>query len=188
MTRQEVKDLLEIVFLYRPFYKQTLKDESDFKRCIDEWEDKLKNYENEEVKNNLSEFLKDNESKIPTPFDLTRELKTIEQKNRKGRTYIYCEVCHMPLEIYIDHERHKVDRKDADKHMDRCRSVRHLKLMYTKYLGREIPIDEEKNLKKMSEDKFDEVYYLILKKAYEKMPDNMEKHFTKMALESAGKL
>ena len=187
MTREETKGVLNIIFDFRPFYKNSFK-ESELSNLTNEWCKVLEPYELGDVKANLETFFLQETTRIPTPYDLIKELRTIEQKNRKGRTYIYCEVCHKPLEIFFDRDNLNVERREADMHMERCRSVRHLQLMYTKYLGREILEDEVKRLRNMDNSKFDDIYYKVLKKAYEQMPDTLEKQLTAKVLESVGML
>ena len=176
MTRQETISLLDVIFVYRPFYKTTLKDEEDFKRLIDEWFSKLKDYEFKDVKDNLDSFLRNNESRIPTPFDLNRGIRTINQKNQKG-IQIYCDVCHKPLDVYLNEDHTRIDRFDADNHIERCHSVRYLQHLYRKWWKKEIPLDEIQKLKEMNREKFYEIYYSILKKAYNLMDDGTEEKF-----------
>ena len=131
MTREETSNLLNMVALYRPYYLTNFNNEQKT-MLIDEWYNKLQKYELEDVKDNLDKFFKEENTRIPSPYDLTRGIRTIEQKNQKGRTYIFCDVCNAQLEVFIDKETNRIDRFEADKHIERCHSIRYLQQLYKK--------------------------------------------------------
>lgn len=181
MTRENTKQLIKKLFIYRSYLRNS-NSEQILTDMTNEWFRVLANYDYADVDENLDDFFKEETTKVPDPYQLIRGLKTIEQKNRRSNTYIYCDVCKKPLEVYVNGS--KMDRTEADSHMSRCRSVRYLKQIYPKYIGREIDKETEKDLKNMNQYKFDETYYLILKKVHEVMPEGFDKQLLTNVLET----
>lgn len=185
MTRLETQELINLVTLYRPSYTNNF-DDRQRTSLIDEWFSKLNEYDFNDIKDNLNNFFRDESYRIPTPFDLIRGIRTISQKNNKGETYIYCDVCRKPLEVFINKETNKMNRTEANAHIDRCHSIRYLGQLYRRYFNREIPASDIQNMKHMSKYEFDEVYYKILEKAYERMSVGETKQLLKRVLETRG--
>ncbi|HAB66565.1 MAG TPA: hypothetical protein DCE23_04275 [Firmicutes bacterium] len=186
MLRSEVMSLIAKIKVHRKFFG--IIDGKDNTRAIeDEWYRILKDYSYDDVDNSLEKWLM-NEKNIgqePNAYYLTKYLLTIDEKENSRNTVIYCDVCMKPLIVFVK-DRTIVNRIQADEHLRRCRSVRYLKQVYSKYIGREIDTETENELKNMSDKKFDETYYLILKKVYNKMQDESDKTLLKKVLDTRG--
>ena len=183
MTRNETQELINLVSLYRPNYTNSF-DDRQITSLINEWFSKLNEYDYADIKTNLNNFFRDESYRTPTPYDLIKGTRTISQKNSKGQTFIYCDVCRKPLRVFIDKETNKMNRTEANAHIDRCHSIRYLTQLYKKYFMREILKEDIQNMKSMSRQEFDDVYYKILEKAYERMNNGEEKQLLKTVLET----
>ena len=106
MTKAEVQNFIKKIKVYYPYFSLDGKD------VVDEWAERLKPYENEDVLRKLEEHLKGEKAEEPPKLHfITKYLKTKEEKERMGKDYlIRCNLCNK--EMYLS---------DYDKfHYDKC--------------------------------------------------------------------
>ena len=110
MEKNEVKKLISKIKAY--YYYFALEKDS-----MQEWFDKLENYDFVDVSKKVEEHLKSEEAKEPPKLHyLTKNILTTKQKEQAKNGYLVeCNLCHrwMPIEEY-------------DNHYDRCLSIEYL--------------------------------------------------------------
>ena len=176
MRRSEVMSLIKKVKTHREFFGVRPNGEDITSLIEDEWARLFEDYDYTDIDEILERWLmnENNIGKVPDAFYLRKYALTTEDKKSSSGVAIYCEVCGKALNVHV-REKKIVNRTEADEHMSRCRSVRYLKQLYRRYFDREIDEETETDLKQMSKEKFDTTYYLILEKAYKKMPESFDK-------------
>lgn len=109
MTKQEIKDFIKKISVYYPYFK------IDSEEAMNEWESKLKDYDNEDVLRKLEEHLAGERADEPPKLHfITKYLKTKEEKEKMGNDYIIrCNLC--GREMYLS----EYDRS----HYDKCLSI-----------------------------------------------------------------
>lgn len=100
MTKQETIGFIKKIKAYYPIFK--LEEEG-----IDEWANKLKPYELEDVVEKFEEHLKGEKAEEPPKLHyITRFLKTAEEKEKyKGEHIIYCNLCGKEM-YYSQYDEH----------------------------------------------------------------------------------
>lgn len=175
MESKDVSELLKQLKIYRNSYINSLTENewNDLKR---DWFNQLKEYDYEDVKSKLDSFFatEKNLYAIPSSYYLKEGLYKSTQKFQPGKIYCRCQVCGRLFEHSFE-KRNDMARNPLTIHEDRCRSVRYLKKLYKDYFNRAIDETTENDLFRMSEEKFNETYFLILEKTYKKMPDGFDK-------------
>lgn len=154
MTRKEVISFMEKI----KAYYQTFSMEN---YVINEWYDKLKDYDSGDVLNKLSEHLNgDYKNEVPKLHFITKYLKTPQEKARDEELKIRCMYCNeiIPFE-------------ENDKHL-----ARHNSIIYIK--SQEARIGKSLNEEKMmlaSEEEFERLYKKFLEELYVVSQDQAEK-------------
>jgi len=110
MEISQVKQLVSKIKAY--YYYFSLEKES-----MNEWANKLKAYDFEDVSRKLDEHLKSEDSKEPPKLHyLVRNLLTIEEKLKSKDDYIVnCNLCGRSMSL-----------KEYDSHYDKCLSIEYL--------------------------------------------------------------
>lgn len=110
MTKQETISFIKKIKAYYPIFK--LEEEG-----IDEWAEKLKPYDTEDVIRKFEEHLSGEQSNEPPKLHfITRYLKTKEEKEKhKGEYIIRCNLC--GREMYYS---------EYDKHYEKCLLIKAL--------------------------------------------------------------
>jgi len=152
MTKKELEKLLiEISSHYRDFKLNDLQKEY--------WFNTLKDYSNEEINYKFKKHLKGEYShREPQLAYLYNGLKTIEQKEIKGKRYIACRICGKEYDADNDWD-------SWEKCEERCRKIKYLKTQAKKY-NFKIKV----NLENMELDEIDKVYYQVLEHIKNKVP------------------
>lgn len=172
MTRLEVKELIDIITIHRPYFVSRLGD-NILNNMMKEWERIMGPYDFEDIKNNLETFLKNenNYGKDPDAYQLIRGLLTTEDKETNSLGRVACMFCGRwfnRLEIYY--------------HEARCRSIKHIEREYRKYLNRELA--DKIELYRMTDEEFDERYIKALEFLLPHMTDEERIRDTKKAIET----
>ena len=152
MTREEVKNLLNKIKIYRSYFGFEFADSKERKDMfIDEWFNKLAPYDAEDIDKNLEKFLMDEENigKNPDLYQLIKRTLKSKDKKIKGRIYSRCMFCGKEIDYVYD------------KHEKRCRSVKYISRMCSKYLDKKV---DEEELYQMEERTFKKRYILTLEK------------------------
>ena len=150
MQKLEVKELVDIITIHRPYFKSRLGD-NIYQELLTEWTRIMGPYDFEDIKNNLETFLKNenNYGKDPDAYQLIRGLLTTEDKKTNSLGRVSCQFCGRWF-----------NRLEIHNHEDRCRSVKYLDRMYRKLLNRQLL--NKKELYEMSDKEFDEKYIKTL--------------------------
>lgn len=146
MQKLEVKELVDIITIHRPYFKSRLGD-NIYQELLTEWTRIMGPYDFEDIKNNLETFLKSesNYGKDPDAYQLIKGLLTTEDKKTNSLGRVSCRFCGRWF-----------NRLEIHNHEDRCRSVKYLDRMYRKLLNRQLL--NKKELYEMSDKEFDEKY------------------------------
>lgn len=163
MTKLEVKELIDLIVIHRPFFKSRLGD-SVYQDMLNEWTRIMGPYDFEDIRNNLENFLKDerNYGKDPDAYQLIRGLLTTEDKKTNSLGRVACQFCGRWF-----------NRLELADHEDRCRSVKYLKRVYKKYLNSNLNVSKE--LYEMNQEEFDKRYINTLEKALPRVTDILDK-------------
>lgn len=163
MTRLEVKELIDIITIHRPYFVSRLGD-NILNNMMKEWERIMGPYDFEDIKNNLETFLKNenNYGKDPDAYQLIRGLLTTEDKKTNSLGRVACQFCGRWF-----------NRLELADHEDRCRSVKYLKKVYKKYLNSNLNVGKE--LYEMNQEEFDKRYINTLEKALPRVTDILDK-------------
>ena len=163
MTKLEVKELIDLIVIHRPFFKSRL-GENIYQEMLNEWTRIMGPYDFEDIRNNLENFLKDerNYGKDPDAYQLIRGLLTTKDKEENSKGKVYCMFCNRIM-----------TRLEIHEHEDKCRSIKYLKRLYKKYFRREL--EDVAELYNMSGKDFDKAYIFVLEKALPYMTDLTEK-------------
>lgn len=139
MTKQEVIHFMQKIKAYYDYFSM-----EDFK--INEWYDKLKKYDLEDVYRKFDQHLNGELKDSPPKLHyITRFLLTPEEKAKDRNDYIIdCNLCGktMPLSYYNNH------------HYDRCSSIIYLINLF-KEKGQKVSYEQ---LSELSDDKFNAIY------------------------------
>ena len=171
MTKNEVKTfMLRIKSYYQQFSTENY--------VLEEWYEKVKDYELKDLHNKLDFHLNGEYSdKIPQLHFLTRNLKTVKQKQNHKSAYIPCRICGKEFEL-------NTQEHEWDKCEERCRRIQYLKAQATKH---NFKINTE--LKMLSIDELDQIYYKVLNFTKDKIKHDEkyyggEKHSINMVLQT----
>lgn len=163
MTRADVKTLVDLIVIHRPYFKSRLGD-SIYLELLNEWERIMGPYDFEDIKGNLEKFLinENNYGKDPDAYQLVRGLLTTKDKEENSKGKVYCMFC-----------KRIMSRLEIHQHEDRCRSIKYLQRIYKNYFKREL--DDLARLYNMANKEFDKAYIYILEKALPNVTDIIEK-------------
>lgn len=172
MTRLEVKKLVDLITIHRPYFTSRLGDKI-LNELMSEWERIMGPYDYEDIKDNLEKFLKDenNYGREPDAYQLIRGLFTIEDKNTNSLGRVTCQFCGRVF-----------NRLEVYEHEDRCRSIKYLKKLYRNYLLREL--EDIQALYSMKNEDFDKAYIRVLEIVLPKVTNRIEKHGIENVIET----
>ena len=150
MTKNDVKKLVDLIVIHRPYFKTRLGD-AIYLDLLNEWERIMGPYDYEDIKGNLEKFLKDenNYGREPDAYQLIRGLLTIEDKNTNSLGKVTCQFCGRVF-----------NRLEVYEHEDRCRSIRYMERKYSQLFNRTI---DKRQLWEISKEEFDKKYDEFLK-------------------------
>lgn len=153
MTKQEVVTFLErIKANYQSFSQEGY--------VLNEWYERLKDYDKEDVYKKFDEHLQgDLNSQIPKIHFLTRYLKKTSEKGKSNDYRVICSVCKKVLPL-----------SEYQKHMERHNSIEYMKIH--SYMFK--TFDEEKMLK-IPDDAFTTFYDQWIEKLYDHLTKKEEK-------------
>lgn len=153
MTKQEVVTFLEKI-------KANYQSFSQEKYVLNEWYERLKDYDKEDVYKKFEEHLNGElSSQIPKAHFITRYLKKSSEKGKSNDYRVMCSKCKKVLLL-----------SEYQKHMERHNSVEYMKIhsdMFKKF-------DEEKMLK-IPEEPFIKFYDQWIEKLYDHLTKKEEK-------------
>lgn len=172
MTRLEVKQLVDLIEVHRPYFASRLGDKI-LANLMTEWERIMSPYEFEDIRNNLEKFLKDenNFGKEPDAYQLIRGLLTIEDKKEGNNGKVQCMFCGRVM-----------SRLEIHKHEDRCRSIKYITKLYKRYLKRELA--DKRVLYDMEDKEFNEKYIHVLERVYPFLTNITEKRSMSNVIET----
>lgn len=155
MERDEAKRLISKIKAY--YYYFSLDKDS-----LIEWNNRLKDYDYQDVDNRLMDHLKgENAKDIPQLHFLIRNLLTVEQKRKQKKEYIVeCNLCHRWMSL-----------SEYDAHYDKCLTVEYL-VNTAKAKGESITRKEIENCRQEVIDKLYKKYppeVMTLKKAVDEI-------------------
>lgn len=154
MTKSEVIHFMEKI----KAYYQTFAMEQ---YVVNEWYDKLKSYDINDVYKKLDEHLSgEYKNEIPKLHYITKYLKTPTEKKNSGIYNVRCIECGKTMRI-----------EEYDSHIARHNSIRYIKANENK-IGKTFNVDE---LFMLSQNSFDKLYDLFIEKLYDVLPENEEK-------------
>ena len=153
MTKQEVVTFLErIKANYQSFSQEGY--------VLNEWYERLKDYDKEDVYKKFEEHLQgDLNSQIPKIHFITRYLKKSSEKGKSNDYRVICSTCKKVLLL-----------SEYQKHMERHNSIEYMKIHISMFKT----FNEEKLLK-MSEEDFNKVYDQWIEKLYDHLTKKEEK-------------
>lgn len=142
------------------------------KDTIDEWHKVLKDYDYKDVDEKLDEYFRESKNfgQYPDPYYLTKYLVKSKEKFSMNNITIKCSLCG---EIVLQQE--------YEAHFDRCSSVDYVIRMYRKHYHR---ILNREDLKKLPDDKFEEMYWKFCESLYKIIPDGLERRCLENAIRS----
>jgi len=160
MNKNEVIELLDFITINYPNFKI---DESNFENTVNVWHDELQQYELDDVKKNLKEFMADDYYQKEPP-KLSMLVKGLTKKHEKinwSEVETYCPRCHKPL-----------SQSEYDEHFDRCSSIDYVIRESKKWLRKNLT---RRFLWQMSKEEFEERYNKLLKYIMEHTTDERER-------------
>ena len=141
MTKTEVIHFLGKI---KAYYQNFCKDSY----VVDEWYDRLKNYNIDDVYRKLDEHLQgEYRNEIPKLHYITRYL-SVEKERREYNTadkYVRCVNCNKLVKLI-----------EFDKHVDRCNSVDYLCRMSQKHFNKRL---DAQKLMEVEEERFEKYYW-----------------------------
>lgn len=172
MTKLEVKELIDLIVIHRPFFKSRLGD-SIYQEMLNEWTRIMGPYDFEDIKKNLEDFLKseNNYGRDPDAYQLIRGLLTTEDKKTNSLGRVACQFCGRWF-----------NRLELAGHEDRCRSIKHIEREYKKYLNRELA--DKAELYRMTDEEFNERYIKALEFILPRMTNEERIRDTKMVIDT----
>ena len=163
MTKADVKKLVDLIVIHRPYFKSRLGD-SIYLELLNEWERIMGPYDFEDIKGNLEKFLmnENNYGKDPDAYQLIRGLLTTKDKEENSKGKVYCMFC-----------KRIMSRLEIHQHEDRCRSIKYLQRIYRKYFKREL--EDLARLYNMTNKDLDKANIYVLEKALPNVTDKIKK-------------
>lgn len=163
MNRMETQNILNKIKVFRQSFLI-------LKETIEEWTKILEPYDYQDVDKKLDEYFKEtnNFGQYPDPYLLSRNLTTKIEKEKYRDITIICQICG-----------EKVSHGAYNKHYDRCSSVDYICNMSERFYNKKI---DKRELKQMSDDKFDKAYWNFCENLLNKLPDGLEKRALENAL------
>ena len=151
MNLNQLDELFTKIRVHRPKFGTLLESQARYSQYRNEWYRILKNYDYQDVVDNLEKWLGDSENKyfLPDVYVLVADLHTTEEKNKPFNFKVMCRHCKkwFPYNTSKEHE-------------DRCGSIEYIiknyKKLFNKELSREI-------LWELKEEEFEERYNESLK-------------------------
>lgn len=154
MLKNEANIILQRIKAYYPkFYYD------DY--TVSNWYMELKNYDPNNIINALRIY-GDNNSEPPGVHQLIAIASRINTETPLEYE-TFCKYCGRFL-----------DCKEQTKHEDRCRSIRYIERKYKQMFNKEV---DKKSLWEMSEEDFEEKYYLFLQRLYNSNAMNKDEKF-----------
>lgn len=128
MTRLEVKELVDLIVIHRPFFKSRLGDKI-YQDLLVEWSRIMEPYDFEDIKANLETFLKDenNYGREPDAYQLIRGAMTTKTKQDNSKGLVGCQFCGRML-----------NQLQMQQHEARCRSIQYLRRLYKNYFNKDL--------------------------------------------------
>lgn len=169
MTREEVKNLVDKIQVYRQSFLIT-------NNVYQEWNRILEPYDYPDVDNKLNEFFQDgdNYGKYPDAYQLVKHLtKTVDKLKNKGML-ISCKNCGRFLSM-----------EEYDAHFDKCNSVEYLVRNYKKYYNKNLSLSK---IWKLPDDKFWEMYWKFNEQIIPLVTEEKEKNMLLKAIEENKKI
>lgn len=128
---------------------------------VDEWADKLKKYDINDVYQKLDQHLNgEYKNEIPKLHFITKYLKSADEKKDINDIYFKCARCNKNIAL-ADHSNHVARHNAIDYIQSRCYLI-----------NREYNYEELLNI---PQNEFDNLYDLFIEQIYEKVPDENEK-------------
>lgn len=125
MNRADVQILLGRINAQYQYFEYTATN------VINEWHRKLKSYDVDDVNRSLDNYLDNNPERPPRTSELTRYLKTIEEKNITTTDYLIdCNLCHKTITL-----------SEYDNHYSKCLKIRSV-MTILKRKGQVVEYDE----------------------------------------------
>lgn len=172
MTKTEVRELVDLIVIHRPYFKSRLGDKV-YQDLLNEWTRIMNPYDSEDIKENLEKFLKDenNYGREPDAYQLIRGIYTTEEKQEGLKGRVQCMFCNKSF-----------SRLDIHEHEDRCRSIKYLDRQYKKLLNRQL-VDKSR-LYDMPEEEFNSKYINTLEKLLPYMKNSIDIRGTTNVIET----
>ena len=162
MLKEQTEKIINRIAIYYPSFKGDNSDER-YDTISEEWHKHLQHYDYEDIDNKLTTHLQVEglNKTIPKPYDLTRYVNTISQKNQSAVYITKCKYCGKTMKMDIAY----------DKHIERHNSIIYMK-------SREHLLNKTYNVDKLfngNEKDFNIVYEKFIEDLYEVIPESVEK-------------
>lgn len=160
MTRDDTRKLLDFLSLQYSNFEITLE-------MIDWWAYELQEYDLEDVKDKIKKLMSEERyAYVPPLLEVIKKglVKKHDKVDFTKLTYL-CSFCRKAYN----------DRKEYEKHTDRCRSVKYIISQYRRFNLGEIDNAKKKELYNMNEEEFIERYNILLKYVQKNTNDELEK-------------
>ena len=163
MEKSDVKNLVDLIVIHRPYFKTRLGD-NIYQELLNEWTRIMGPYDYEDIKANLEKFLKDenNYGKDPDAYQLIRGLYTSEEKAQGSKGKVYCMFCNRIM-----------SRLEIHKHEDRCRSIHYIDRLYKRFFHKELA--NKREMYEMVDSEFNKKYINVLEAVYPLVTNLSEK-------------
>ena len=160
MNINQIKDLFIKIGVHRPKFSKMLESISTYNQYLKEWYGVLKKYDENDVLQNLEQWLSSEENKhyLPDVYSIVRDLYTIDEKNRPMDYSVGCQYC-----------KRLMPYKEIRLHEERCRNVEYIYKNYKKLFNKEL---SKKTLWQMNLDEFNKKYYQCLELFIKELDSN----------------
>jgi hypothetical protein len=178
MNLNQLDELFTKIRVHRPKFGKLLESQARYNQYRSEWYRILKDYDYQDVINNLEKWLSDSENKyfMPDVYVLIGDIYTISEKNKPMNFKIMCKHCKKWF-LYDELRNHE----------DRCGSIEYVVYNYKKIFNKEL---SRETLWNLNQEEFEEKYYSSLELFLKKVdPNSLEYKNIKniLSLKNGGK-
>lgn len=150
MNLNQLDELFTKIRVHRPKFGNLLESQARYNQYRNEWYRILKEYDYQDVVDNLESWLSDSDNRfyLPDVYILTNGIYKIQEKNKPMEFKIMCPYCNkwFPYQGFKKHE-------------DRCSSVEYIIKNYKKLFNKEL---SRENLWDLTKEEFEQKYYTSL--------------------------
>ena len=150
MNLNQLDELFTKIRVHRPKFGTLLESQARYNQYRNEWYRVLKNYDYQDVVQNLEKWLSDSENKyfLPDVYSLVNGIYTTEEKNRPMDFKIMCRYC---KKWFLNNE--------LKTHESKCGSVEYIITNYKRLFNKDL---SRETLWELNDEEFERKYYSSL--------------------------